>query len=104
MEVGYVVDGHHTKRTRGFLSACIAYSFITIPSLDNNYTQLQLYHLTSQVAYANQCVSQGDACLKAAINLLNDNRNEFECGEPLLIEFVCNMVRNSLNYELLIDL
>ncbi len=59
MEVGSIVGGHHTKRTRGFLSACIAYAFITIPSLESSYTQLQLYLLTGQIAYANQCVSQG---------------------------------------------
>lgn len=57
--MGNVVGGHHTKRTRGFLSACIAYAFITIPSLESSYTQLQLYLLTGQIAYANQCVSQG---------------------------------------------
>lgn len=60
MEVGSIVGGHHTKRTRGFLSACIAYAFITIPSLESSYTQLQLYLLTGQIAYANQCVSQGE--------------------------------------------
>jgi len=59
MVVGEIVGGHHTKRTRGFLSACIAYAFITIPSLDSVYTQLQLYKLTAEVAYSNQCVSQG---------------------------------------------
>jgi hypothetical protein len=64
MAVREVVGGHHTKRTRGFLSACIAYAFITIPSLENQYTQLQLYLLTSQVAYANQCVSQGMCAMK----------------------------------------
>jgi len=57
--VSYIVNGYHTKRTRGFLTACVAYAFITIPSLGNSYIQLQLYLLTSQVAYANHCISQG---------------------------------------------
>ena len=59
MKVRNLVDGHHTKRTKSFVSACAAYAFITIPSLENSFTQLQLYLLTSQVAYSNQCVSQG---------------------------------------------
>lgn len=59
MDVRSIVGGHHTKRTKGFLSACVAYGFITTPSLENTYTQLQLYLLIGQVAYANQCVSQG---------------------------------------------
>jgi len=116
MEVKDVVGGFHTKRTKGFLSACIAYAFITIPSLDSYYVQLQLYLLTSQVAYANQCVSQGmctvlmeynqlssnrlhifttgDACLKAAINLLNESKTEIEHQEHLLLEYVSNLVKD----------
>ncbi|ODM88588.1 hypothetical protein Ocin01_18094, partial [Orchesella cincta] len=96
MDVGNVVGGHHTKRTRGFLSACIAYAFITIPSLDSIYTQLQLYKLTAEVAYSNQCVSQGDACLKAAITLLSEEMEEMEVGEPLIIDYVSNLLSTLL--------
>lgn len=39
--------------------ACAAYSFITIPSLSNIFSRLNLYLLSGQVALANQCLSQG---------------------------------------------
>ena len=41
------------------LQACAAYSFITIPSLQSVYSQLQLYLVSGQVALLNQCFSQG---------------------------------------------
>lgn len=90
MSVREVMDGHHTKRTKGFLSACIAYGFITIPSLESVLIQLHLYLLVGQVAYANQCLSQGDACLKACITLLSENLSEISESEK--IEFVSNLV------------
>jgi len=68
MSVREVVEGHHTKRTKGFLSACIAYGFITIPTLENILTQLQLYLIVGQVAYANQCLSQGELINSLPIN------------------------------------
>lgn len=40
--------------------ACAAYSFITIPSLSSIFSRLGLYLLSSQVALANQCLSQGE--------------------------------------------
>lgn len=42
------------------LQACAAYSFITIPSLSNIFSRLNLYLLSGQVALANQCLSQGE--------------------------------------------
>ena len=44
---------------RCLLQACAAYSFITIPSLQSVYSQLQLYLVSGQVALLNQCFSQG---------------------------------------------
>lgn len=42
------------------VQACAAYSFITIPSLSNIFSRLNLYLLSGQVALANQCLSQGE--------------------------------------------
>lgn len=39
--------------------ACVAYCFITIPSIDDAFTRLKLYLLSGQVAIANQALSQG---------------------------------------------
>lgn len=44
-----------------FRQACAAYSFITIPSLSSIFNRLGLYLLSSQVALANQCLSQGES-------------------------------------------
>lgn len=43
------------------VQACAAYSFITIPSLGNIFSRLNLYLLSGQVALANQCLSQGES-------------------------------------------
>lgn len=43
------------------VQACAAYSFITIPSLSNIFSRLNLYLLSGQVALANQCLSQGES-------------------------------------------
>uniref|UniRef100_A0AAR2JFR4 VPS35 endosomal protein-sorting factor-like n=1 Tax=Pygocentrus nattereri TaxID=42514 RepID=A0AAR2JFR4_PYGNA len=52
------------------IHACAAYSFITIPSLTSIFSRLHLYLLSGQVALANQCLSQADAFLKAAVSVL----------------------------------
>ena len=41
------------------LQACFAYSFITIPSLSNVLSKLQLYLISGRVAIANGALSQG---------------------------------------------
>uniref|UniRef100_A0A8C5VKZ5 VPS35 endosomal protein-sorting factor-like n=1 Tax=Microcebus murinus TaxID=30608 RepID=A0A8C5VKZ5_MICMU len=42
------------------IHACVAYCFITIPSLAGIFTRLNLYLHSGQVALANQCLSQGN--------------------------------------------
>lgn len=70
MRTRQVVKGHHTRKTAAFVRACAAYCFITIPSLSSVQSRLELYLLSGQTAYLNQCLSQGDAFLQAAIELL----------------------------------
>lgn len=72
MRTRQVVKGHHTRKTAAFVRACAAYCFITIPSLSSVQSRLELYLLSGQTAYLNQCLSQGDAFLQAAIELLPD--------------------------------
>ena len=40
--------------------ACVAFCFITIPSIDDVFVRLKLYLLSGQVAMANQALSQGE--------------------------------------------
>ena len=58
MEILKIVDSNHTKKTAAFVRACLAYSFITIPSLNNPLSKLKLYLESAQVALLNQCLSQ----------------------------------------------
>lgn len=67
-----VVSGKHTKKTAAFVRACIAYCFITIPSMDDTFARLKLYLLGGEVALMNKCIPQGEAMFKAAIQLLNE--------------------------------
>ncbi|XP_066026887.1 VPS35 endosomal protein-sorting factor-like [Pocillopora verrucosa] len=65
-----VVKGNHTRKTASFIRACVAYCFITIPSIDDVFSRLKLYLLSGQVAMANQALSQADAFFRAAISLV----------------------------------
>lgn len=88
METRKVMKGSHSRKTAAFvrvslslppltgeeepclqlssglllfsIQACAAYSFITIPSLSNIFSRLNLYLLSGQVALSNQCLSQGE--------------------------------------------
>ncbi|XP_076459289.1 VPS35 endosomal protein-sorting factor-like [Babylonia areolata] len=97
-----VVKGNHSRKTAAFVRACAAYSFITIPSLQSVYSQLQLYLVSGQVALLNQCYSQADAFLKAAISRIAelphtlDTEGKVRSSEPLLLEYICNFVSTLL--------
>ncbi|XP_065659614.1 VPS35 endosomal protein-sorting factor-like isoform X3 [Hydra vulgaris] len=65
-----VVKGNHTQKTAAFIRACMAYCFITIPSLMDIFARLKLYLLVGQTALSNQAVGQADGLLRAAIHLL----------------------------------
>ncbi len=70
METHAIVGGHHTKRTAAFVNGCIAYAYITVPSIEEAPTRLWLYLTAAQVALVNGALPQTDAFLKAAITLL----------------------------------
>lgn len=72
METRRVVKGNHTRKTAAFVRACVAYCFITIPSLSGVLPRLNLYLISGRVAVANGALSQGDAFFKAATNTLKD--------------------------------
>uniref|UniRef100_A0A8C8ZSB4 VPS35 endosomal protein-sorting factor-like n=1 Tax=Prolemur simus TaxID=1328070 RepID=A0A8C8ZSB4_PROSS len=78
------------------IHACVAYCFITIPSLAGIFTRLNLYLHSGQVALANQCLSQADAFFKAAISLVPEVPKminidgKMRPSESFLMEFLCN--------------
>uniref|UniRef100_A0A6I8QAG6 VPS35 endosomal protein-sorting factor-like n=1 Tax=Xenopus tropicalis TaxID=8364 RepID=A0A6I8QAG6_XENTR len=96
METKKVMKGNHSRKTASFVRACVAFSFITIPSLTSIFTRLNLYLLSGQVALANQCLSQADAFFKAAVSLVPDVPKtisidgKMRSSEPFLLEFLGN--------------
>ncbi|XP_069342975.1 VPS35 endosomal protein-sorting factor-like isoform X3 [Eulemur rufifrons] len=96
METRKVMKGNHSRKTAAFVRACVAYCFITIPSLVGIFTRLNLYLHSGQVALANQCLSQADAFFKAAISLVPEVPKTINIdgkmrpSESFLMEFLCN--------------
>uniref|UniRef100_A0A8C6TGE5 VPS35 endosomal protein-sorting factor-like n=1 Tax=Neogobius melanostomus TaxID=47308 RepID=A0A8C6TGE5_9GOBI len=85
-----------------FSQACAAYSFITIPSLSSIFSRLSLYLLSGQVALANQCLSQADAFLKAAVSILPEVprsinvEGKLRSSESFLLDFINNFLSTLL--------
>lgn len=99
METRRIVKGYHTKKTTSFVRACIAFSFITIPSLDDVMTRLQLYISSSYVSLINGCLPQTDAFLKTGITLINQLPQQIESSEgrakstePFLVSYVSQLL------------
>lgn len=94
METRRVMGGSHSRKTAAFVRACAAYSFITIPSLSSIFSRLSLYLLSGQVALANQCLSQADAFLKAAVSILPEVprsisvEGKVRSSESFLLDFI----------------
>lgn len=102
METSRVMKGNHSRKTAAFVRACAAYSFITIPSLSSIFSRLGLYLLSGQVALANQCLSQADAFLKAAVSLLPEVprsisvEGKLRSSESFLLDFINNFLATLL--------
>ncbi|XP_012161991.1 UPF0505 protein CG8202 isoform X2 [Ceratitis capitata] len=98
IETRRIVNGQHTNKTRAFVKACIAFCFITIPSISSVQAQMDLYLLSGQVALLNLCLGQADACFEAALQLIGDLPRSVEMeGKPrslgtYLVSYLCNML------------
>ncbi|XP_073399068.1 VPS35 endosomal protein-sorting factor-like [Dendrobates tinctorius] len=96
METKKVMKGNHSRKTASFVRACVAFCFITIPSLTSIFTRLNLYLHSGQVALANQCLSQADAFFRAAISLVPEVPKtinidgKMRSSEIFLFEFLSN--------------
>lgn len=94
-----IQNGHHSRKTAAFVRACVAFSFITVPSLYDIPCQLNLYLECAQVALANQCLGQADALVKAAIQLFNASKEELDgfgskmrSGARIALDFGCSLL------------
>eukprot|EP01087_Luapelamoeba_hula_P008608 TRINITY_DN2164_c0_g1_i2.p1 TRINITY_DN2164_c0_g1~~TRINITY_DN2164_c0_g1_i2.p1 ORF type:complete len:988 (-),score=189.50 TRINITY_DN2164_c0_g1_i2:79-3021(-) len=88
-------NGTHSHKTAAFVRACIAYNFITIPSMDDVFQRLYLYVLSGQVALLNLSLPQAEALLKAALTLTQEVPSHIEeegrlvSTEDSVVSFVC---------------
>uniref|UniRef100_A0A0A1X4P6 UPF0505 protein CG8202 n=1 Tax=Zeugodacus cucurbitae TaxID=28588 RepID=A0A0A1X4P6_ZEUCU len=98
VEIRHGIKGHCTHKTGAFVKACIAFCFISIPSITAVQNQMDLYLLTGQVALLNQCLGQADACFEAALQLVSNLPRSVEIeGKPrsletYLVSYLCNML------------
>jgi len=86
--------GKHNRESSAFVRACIAFSIITIPSMESVFSRLYLYVISAEVALLNQSLPQADSLVKAAITLLQEvpamtqaNRT-MTSTEPELVSFL----------------
>ncbi|TMW48635.1 hypothetical protein DOY81_006300 [Sarcophaga bullata] len=98
MDTSRIVQNKHSRKTHGFVKACIAFCFITIPSITSVQQQMDLYLLTGQVALVNQCLGQADACFEEALNLVAQLPNSIEIDgkaksmDTYLTSYLSNML------------
>lgn len=97
MNTYQIVNGQHTRKTAAFVRGCVAYCFITIPSITSVPIQMDLYLLSGQIALTNHCLGQADACFEAAIKLIIElaQGHEFEnkkSAESYLAQFTSNLL------------
>ena len=67
------VKGRHNQKTLSFTKACVAYSHITIPTLESIEKQVKYFFLTAQVAMLNGLIAETDSLLKGVLATLNEN-------------------------------
>ncbi len=102
METRRLVKGNHSRKTSAFVRACAAYTFITIPSLEDVLQKLRLYLLSGRVAASNGALSQGDAFFKSAINTVKEVPQIMELDhkrqstEPFIASYLSTFVATLL--------
>ncbi|KAH8294867.1 hypothetical protein KR018_003771, partial [Drosophila ironensis] len=87
------------SRSMGFVKACLAFCFITIPSIEAVQQQMDLYLLCGQMALRHLCLGQADACFEAALQLINDLpaatldfKGKSRSLDQYLVSYLCNML------------
>jgi len=67
-----LAHGKLNQKTTAFIRACLAYCFITIPSIENEFEKLYLYAHAGQIALLSDSLPQADEMFKSAINLIRE--------------------------------
>lgn len=93
-----IVKGKHTKKTSAFVRTCLAFCYITIPSMEEVFTRLYLYLVAANCALLNGSLPQEEAFLKAAITLVQevppvmDTDGQVRATEEQLVPFLLNFI------------
>eukprot|EP00026_Physarum_polycephalum_P001432 Phypoly_transcript_01433.p1 GENE.Phypoly_transcript_01433~~Phypoly_transcript_01433.p1 ORF type:complete len:962 (+),score=270.31 Phypoly_transcript_01433:47-2932(+) len=93
-----IVRGKHTKKTAAFVRTCLAFCYITIPSMEEAFGRLYLYLVSATCALLNGSLPQEEAFLKAAITLVQevepviDTEGQVRSTEEQLVPFLQNFV------------
>lgn len=75
-----LVKGKHNQKTKAFVKACVAYSHITIPTLESVEKQLQYFMMTAEVAMLNGLIGETDSLLKAILATADENFDPKRAG------------------------
>ena len=67
-----MTDGKHTKQTQSFVKACIAFSHITIPTLEDMQWQCTLFLLTAEAALLNGLIGETDSLMRAILTTMDE--------------------------------
>jgi len=78
-----IIKGKHNPKTAAFVRACVAYCFITIPSMEDVLQQLNLYLLAGTVALQNQALPQADGLFRSAIKLIQEVPPRIEIDQQI---------------------
>ena len=70
MKTKELMGGTHNRKTAGFARACLAYCFITVPSIEDVFARLQLYLHCGRVSLMNKAIPQADAFFRTAISII----------------------------------
>ena len=74
------VKGKHNQKTKAFIKACIAYSHITIPTLESIEKQLKYFLMTAEVAMLNGLIGETDSLIKAILATIDENFDQKRLG------------------------
>ncbi|EGR27329.1 hypothetical protein IMG5_197970 [Ichthyophthirius multifiliis] len=89
----FIKNNKQSKKITGFLQACIAFCYITIPMIEDNFLQFKLYVQNSQVALLHNLISQSESAFKTALQILSEIPEQQQTiSEDLLKNFLSNMV------------
>ncbi|EGD73723.1 hypothetical protein PTSG_05429 [Salpingoeca rosetta] len=94
MQTHAIVKGKHNRKTSQFVRSCIAFTFITIPTISDYIMRIKLYVASACVAIVNHALSQADVFVQAAIDLIPDlpERIDVDMTMELIDPFIADGV------------